>query len=131
MRLRSDTVTSRMPVAWAASNMTPTGMSTNVDARVRTRMDTPPSSRGCEAIEACLEAMFLNDCGDAFVVGRRVRVEPVRAWVDVQREHLRNIGAFEKELSSGHQSGQQVELEIVQPKQIRVARPVEGRICEQ
>src|SRR5262245_63397453 len=72
------------------------------------------SGRGRETVQARLEAVFLNDCGDTLVVERRVRVDPVALWIHVQREHLRDVRPFQQELLPGNQIRYQFQLWFVQ-----------------
>src|SRR5581483_945329 len=132
MRFRSEAETSRIPVDCAASGIIPRDANVNVATRIRARMATaPPSSRGGQTIQPFLETVFTEHRRDALVVDRRVRVEPVRPWVDREIQDLPEPRSLQQQLSTRNQLRQQIEFHWIQMEQVGVLRAIERRICEE
>src|SRR3954447_15440254 len=126
MRLRADAETSRIPTACAtagaavelstaaAANVEPTNHRPNI-RHLRT------SSRRCrKAVESRLKSVLLERRRDSLVVERSVGVDPVALWVDREGENFRDVGSLQQDLLARDQSGQELELHVIQLKQIRV-----------
>src|SRR5438093_1010735 len=95
-------------------------------------MDYHPSlSGGGQSIEATLKTKFSKDRRNTFVVDRRVRIEPVRPRIHVQRQHLRQVGSLEQQLPSGNQLPKLIEFDFIQPKQVGVLLAIQGRVRQQ
>ena len=137
MTLRSDADTSRMPVVCAHGRRRPG------DSRRRRRNDQRCTTRSRPWHTSSIQAdaarrsrpaskpYSRNDRGDALVVDGRVRVDPVALRIDRQRQHLRQVRPLEQELLPRHQAGQQVQLHLVQLKQLGVLPAIERRVRQQ
>src|SRR5207248_10739379 len=84
-----------------------------------------------QPIEATLETEFSKDRRDPFVVDRRVRIEPVRPRIHIQRQHLRQVGSLEQQLASGNQLHKQIEFDLIQTKKLGVLLAIERRVRQQ
>src|SRR5206468_6643811 len=80
--------------------------------------NTSSSGRDRKPIQACVEPVLLQDCGDPFVVDGSVRIDPVALGVDRQCQNLGQVGPFQQNLASRHQGSQQVEFHIVHLEQL-------------
>src|ERR1043165_5473204 len=129
MRLRVDAVTSRTPVVWA---WTVTAMAIRpapTPARTDTRMGLLLTSGG-ETIERGREADVADRRSDAYVVDWRIRVEPVRPRIHVQRGHLGQVLPFQEQLLAWNQRRQEIQLRVIELEQLAILRRVECRVRE-
>src|SRR5258706_1337486 len=122
--LRTEAVTSRMPMVCPAATDDSKGVTKTLSARAGAmRCDdatrwvdncqTSWSRRRRKAVQAGLEAIFARERSHPLVVEGRVRVDPIALRVDSQGEDLRHVGALEQHLLPWDEAGQQVQLHLI------------------
>src|SRR6266851_9400443 len=93
--------------------------------------DSLQSRRGGQPIEARLKSVFPKNGGHTFVVDRRVRVQPVGPWIDVEIEDLREVRSLEQHLAARQEIAEPIEFHLVQLKQLGVLSPVERGVRQE
>ena len=136
IRLRADADTSRMPVVWARTETDMTALPRTPTRRRDQRHDAAyctshESRRGHETVEARLEAVLAKRLGDPCVVDGSVGVDPVALRIHSKSEDFGKVRTFEQDLLPRDEPRQQIELHLVQLKQLGVVPAIERRIRQQ